>query len=247
MQKEKISVGYTNTSYKQGDLFIQEKTYNGMNHQLNLDELRNLDFVPELISHNHEQTVWKWIESKPLVLTDENIKKIAINFKKLHDSKCEFPKNNIAQRIKNYLKILSEKNINIKEVNDFYNKVNLVLSNMDKSTPLHNDIYQSNLIWGKDDKIYFVDWEYATMGDKHFDLAFFICAGHLDQRQEELLLKTYGNYSEEYLLQHKVVIFYLIILWVNAQKVKHFDDKPYIEKMLKVEEKFQQRKAQNFS
>ncbi|SYV92877.1 Uncharacterised protein, partial [Mycoplasmopsis synoviae] len=58
MQKEKISVGYTNTSYKQGDLFIQEKTYNGMNHQLNLDELRNLDFVPELISHNHEQTVW---------------------------------------------------------------------------------------------------------------------------------------------------------------------------------------------
>lgn len=177
----------------------------------------------------------------------KTLKKIAINFKKLHDSKCEFPKNNIAKRIKNYLKILSEKNINIKEVNDFYNKVNLVLSNMDKSTPLHNDIYQSNLIWGKDDKIYFVDWEYATMGDKHFDLAFFICAGHLDQRQEELLLKTYGNYSKEYLLQHKVVIFYLIILWVNAQKVKHFDDKPYIEKMLKAEEKFQQRKAQNFS
>lgn len=93
---------------------------------------------------------------------------------------------------------------------------------MDKSTPLHNDIYQSNLIWGKDDKIYFVDWEYATMGDKHFDLAFFICAGHLDQRQEELLLKTYGNYSEEYLLQHKVVIFLFNYIMSKCTKSKTF-------------------------
>lgn len=61
---------------------------------------------------------------------------------------------------------------------------------MDKSTPLHNDIYQSNLIWGKDDKIYFVDWEYATMGDKHFDLAFFYLCRTFRSKTRRIIIKN---------------------------------------------------------
>ncbi|AAZ43751.2 phosphotransferase [Mycoplasmopsis synoviae] len=244
--KEKIEVGYTNISYKKGDLFIQEKTYNGFNHRLDLSELKKLDFVPELISDSEKEVTWKWIETQQLELSDENIKKIAHNFKKLHNSGCNFPKNNLSERIKKYLKIINSKNIKIDEINNFYSKVNLILSNMKGNAPLHNDIYQSNLLWGVDDKMYFVDWEYASMGDKHFDLAYFICAGHLSPEREKLLLETYEDYQEEYILQHKIVVYYLIILWVNAQPIKHFDDKPYIQKMLKAEEFFQKRKKEKF-
>ncbi|MFL1038981.1 hypothetical protein [Mycoplasmopsis synoviae] len=47
-------------------------------------------------------------------------------------------------------------------------------------------------------------------------------------------------------MQHKIVVYFLIILWVNAQPIKHFDDKPYIQKMLKAEEFLQKRKKEKF-
>lgn len=47
------------------------------------------------------------------------------------------------------------------------------LKNSDLSTLIHNDLYFSNILLTDEEKVYFVDWEYASMGNKYFDLALF--------------------------------------------------------------------------
>jgi hypothetical protein len=53
--KIKIENGHTNISYKDGNVFLQEKIYNNFNHKINYEILEDFDFVPKLISQNEEE------------------------------------------------------------------------------------------------------------------------------------------------------------------------------------------------
>jgi thiamine kinase-like enzyme len=56
--------------------------------------------------------------------------------------------------------------------------------------PAHNDLLTANfLIDG--DKVQLIDWEYAGMGDRWFDLGNFAANNELDDEQEEQLLEAY--------------------------------------------------------
>ncbi|MBG0730497.1 phosphotransferase [Mycoplasma sp. 'Moose RK'] len=227
---KKILIGFTNESFRCGSNFIQNKNYNGMNHKIDYQILSNFKFVPKLISNSENKIIWEWIEGKPVELNTESLKNIANQLRKIHNSNLNFPPSNHASRIKKYLKILSEKGIKIEIINKFYSFINKVLKNMDKSTPLHNDLWLMNMV-EKDRKIYFLDWEYASKGDKYFDLAYFIESAKLNQEQEKNFLDFYGPVNYKYVLTHKILVLYLIILWVNVQETKHFDDKPYKDKL----------------
>jgi thiamine kinase-like enzyme len=56
--------------------------------------------------------------------------------------------------------------------------------------PCHNDLLNANFIRGPEG-IRIVDWEYAGMGDRFFDLANFSVNHELDDREEHLLLEAY--------------------------------------------------------
>ncbi len=56
--------------------------------------------------------------------------------------------------------------------------------------PCHNDLLAANFIWdGRCVRI--VDWEYAGMGDRFFDLANFAVNNELDERSRQRLLANY--------------------------------------------------------
>ena len=56
--------------------------------------------------------------------------------------------------------------------------------------PCHNDLLAANFIWdGK--RVRIVDWEYAGMGDRYFDLANFSINNELDHAQQTALLNAY--------------------------------------------------------
>lgn len=242
--KTKIEAGYTNQSYKVDDkVFMQEKKYNGFNHKINYELLSKLDFVPKLIENDQDIISWEWIDSKEIILDDKLLIQVAKNLKTLHDSKLEFPKNNLAARVKNYQKIIREKGLKIPVIDKYFRRINNILAKSLKNRPLHNDLFTFNFLIDKNDKLYFVDWEYATMGDKHFDLAYFICSAHLTKEQEEVFLNEYDSYWEEYLIQQKILVYYLVILWVNAQPVKYFDDAFYIEKLEETAKEFEYKKT----
>jgi thiamine kinase-like enzyme len=56
--------------------------------------------------------------------------------------------------------------------------------------PCHNDLLTANFI-AQDDRIWIVDWEYAGMGDRFFDLANLSVNNDFGERDDERLLEAY--------------------------------------------------------
>jgi thiamine kinase-like enzyme len=56
--------------------------------------------------------------------------------------------------------------------------------------PCHNDLLAGNFIRGAD-RLWIVDWEYAGMGDRYFDLANFAVNNELDSEEQASLLEAY--------------------------------------------------------
>lgn len=240
-----IKGGNTNKSFRNNNEFIQEKIYTGFNHKIDYKILRQFDFVPKLLQNDEKTLKYEWIETNELVLNKETLVQIAENFKTLHNSNVNFPKNNISQRVKGYLKILKDKNKTIKELDPYYKRILKILKNSNTNRPLHNDLYLGNILVDKNNKVYFIDWEYATMGDKHFDLAYFIAGTFLNEEQEQIFLDAYESYWEEYLIQQKILVYYLTILWNNVQEPKVFDDSGLFVKLKETVELFDEKKKNN--
>jgi thiamine kinase-like enzyme len=57
--------------------------------------------------------------------------------------------------------------------------------------PCHNDLLAANFIRGDADHVWIVDWEYAGLGDRYFDLANFAVNNELDASDERELLHHY--------------------------------------------------------
>jgi thiamine kinase-like enzyme len=71
------------------------------------------------------------------------------------------------------------------------NRIEAVLGGVEhEPVPCHNDLLAANFIWdGR--RVRIVDWEYAGMGDRWFDLANFAVNNELDDRAREGLLAAY--------------------------------------------------------
>jgi thiamine kinase-like enzyme len=59
-----------------------------------------------------------------------------------------------------------------------------------REVPCHNDLLNANFIRSPDG-IRIVDWEYAGMGDRFFDLANFSVNHELDEQRQRVLLEAY--------------------------------------------------------
>jgi thiamine kinase-like enzyme len=65
------------------------------------------------------------------------------------------------------------------------------------AVPCHNDLLNANFIFDGD-RLWIVDWEYAGMGDRFFDLANFSVNHELtDDENDELLQAYFGEVDEE--------------------------------------------------
>ncbi|QBF34958.1 hypothetical protein EG856_03525 [Mycoplasmopsis phocirhinis] len=233
--KIKIKKGHTNISYRYKDKFIQEKVYNGFNHKIDYTLLKKFDFVPELLCENKSEIMWKFIDGQQPSITLNNVELIAKQVKSIHESKLSFPPSNHAARVKFYRNELKRSQRKLKVLDEFYRPINKTLANMHKDTPLHNDLWPFNMI-EQDDKIFFIDWEYATLGDKHFELAYIIEASNMDKAVEHKFLQAYGDYNEIFLLRHKMLVNYLVILWVHTQTKPPFATELYEQRIYQYDE-----------
>lgn len=86
----------------------------------------------------------------------------------------------------------------------------------------------------KNNIVYITDWEYASMGDVHFDLAYFIESSNLTKDQEEVFFEAYGDdYEPKYLLIHRIIVNALIVLWINSHEINPFSDEIYNKRVEK--------------
>ncbi len=229
---KKIEIGHTNESYRDGDAFLQYKNKNGLNHLSDYKEISKLDFVPKLISDDDKVIKWDWIDGEHLSNPNsKQLKLLAKTLLKLHHSNIKLAKFNVKNRVVEYRKIMRQKGIKIDVIENLYRKINMILKNMDKSKPVHGDLYQTNMLLTKDEKLFFIDWEYSHMGDIHYELAYIIEAYQFNEEQEKIFLDEYDEYDPYILKKHKVLVNYLTVLWLYAQEKLPFSPEHLIKKL----------------
>lgn len=223
MKRTQIAQGHTNVSYRVGKHFVQEKVHNGLNHLSSYDGLAQFAFVPQLIANNDRESIWIWIDGQALVNpSDADLQQLAKILHQIHNSDLQLAPFLIKKRIVTYRKIYNAKRIRIPIMEAVYRKVNLILKHMDKSTPIHGDLWHQNLLKTASNQLYLIDWEYSHMGDRHFELAYIIEAYDMTPAQEAVFLEAYADYHPAFLAKHKLLVHYLTILWLYT-----FDHLPF--------------------
>ena len=89
--------------------------------------------------------------------------------------------------------------------------------------PCHNDLLTANFLLDADDRLWIVDWEYAGMGDRWFDLGNLAVNNELDEDGEERLLGAYlesavGDRHRARLLLARILSDYREAMWGVAQQ-----------------------------
>lgn len=82
--------------------------------------------------------------------------------------------------------------------------------------PCHNDLLNANFVHD-DERLWLVDWEYAGMGDPHFDLANFAVNHELDEAGERDLLAAYGGGDPDALVLMRFMSDFREAMWGVVQ------------------------------
>lgn len=221
LSSENYKVYYNNSNY-----FVKICTHNYLhtdrkNEFLIINKAEEINIAPNLyyFSTTTGNMVTSWINGTMPSLNDFSsvkfLSKLVDSLGSFHNLKCKKyfdPFNHIRERIN----ICKNLNLPIPEsidtLLDYLNTLEIKLS----KTPLiglcHNDLNASNIILNND-SLYFVDYEYSSMGDIFFDLA--TISWFLPEESRKTLLKLYfGEYTNEYYT--KLLDYLFVVKFYNA-------------------------------
>jgi thiamine kinase-like enzyme len=122
--------------------------------------------------------------------------RVAGALERLHSSGLELPTSfNAFEVVDDYARTASERGVkappSFAEARGHADKIRAALSGPEHApAPCHNDLLAANFIRGEG-LIWIVDWEYAGMGDRYFDLGNFSVNNELDDAGQEALLRAY--------------------------------------------------------
>lgn len=125
----------------------------------------------------------------------ENLKSVAKSLLALHDSGATLPKAFDSFRIvEEYAETAAERGVEVppdyEEAHGHSKAIEDALSGPEHvPVPCHNDLLAANFIRG--DRFWVVDWDYAGMGDRYFDLGNFSVNNELGPDQEAELVRDY--------------------------------------------------------
>ena len=159
-------------------------------------------------------------QSRPLVVADLNsssrLSQLVGSLKKLHQSDQVFQGMvDISKLLSRYYELMpkSKQRLFADTYKDVAKKVDVVLKQDEKNVPSHNDLILGNLLLDRQsdpERIWIIDWEYATMATPYWDLATLCNEGKFTVFQAENLLSLY--HDKEQSLEIKVLNDYRDIL-----------------------------------
>jgi len=128
----------------------------------------------------------------------ETLAEVARDLRKFHDSGTELPTGFDSFRlVEEYAESGrahgSEPPEGYDDALDAAHRIEKALREQDdhQPVPAHNDLLTANFLRDGGHHIQLIDWEYAGMGDRWFDLGNFAVNNDLDDSQEEQLLEAY--------------------------------------------------------
>ena len=213
-------------SYKNNNYFVKICTHNYLhtdrkNELSIITKAEEINITPHLYYFSTEtgNMVSNWIHGAMPSLTDFSSTKflyrLSSSLKSLHNLKCEKyfnPFDHIRKRV------------NICKKSNLYlpNSIDMLLNHLTRleiklnKNPLiglcHNDLNASNIILSNDN-LYFVDFEYSSMGDIFFDLAT-ISWFFTEDSRKQLLSLYFGEFKNEY--YQKLLDYLFIVKFYNA-------------------------------
>jgi len=180
------------------------------------------------------------LKNNPGVITQEFLKKIASQLRTIHSVPISnsWPSINYADLIEHYWQQITPKQnkINVELAQDLQNvraQLDLTLQCEEYSPCLcHMDPNPSNWILDNE-KLHLIDWEYAAVGNKAWDLAVFADTCNLTPEQIEFFLKFYQGISTEQFNLASKQMQYLSLLWFYVQN--HLTDAALLNKLIKLQ------------
>lgn len=213
-------------SYKNNNYFVKICTHNYLhtdrkNELSIITKAEEINITPHLYYFSTEtgNMVSNWIHGAMPSLTDFSSTKflyrLSSSLKSLHNLKCEKyfnPFDHIRKRV------------NICKKSNLYlpNSIDMLLNHLTRleiklnKNPLiglcHNDLNASNILLSNNN-LYFVDFEYSSMGDIFFDLAT-ISWFFTEDSRKSLIESYFGEFNDEY--YKKLLDYLFVVKFYNA-------------------------------
>mgnify|MGYP001233538474 FL=1 len=221
LSSENYKVSYNNNDYFVKICIADYLHTDRINELSILNKVSKINLAPNIyyFSNKSGNMITSWIDGSMPSLDDFNssnfLNMLSNSLKSLHNLKCEKqfnPFNDIRKRIEicKDLNLPLPKSINI--LLEFLTYLEYKLNKNPLIGLCHNDLNASNIILTSN-KLYFVDYEYSSMGDIFFDLA--TISWFFSEKSRKDLLKFYfGEYNpKDY---EKLLDFIFIVKFYNA-------------------------------
>lgn len=221
LSSENYKVSYNNNDYFVKICIADYLHTDRVNELSILNKVSKINLAPNIyyFSNKSGNMITSWIDGSMPSLDDFNssnfLNMLSNSLKSLHNLKCEKqfnPFNDIRKRIEicKDLNLPLPKSINI--LLEFLTYIEYKLNKSPLIGLCHNDLNASNIILTSN-KLYFVDYEYSSMGDIFFDLA--TISWFFSEKSRKDLLKFYfGKYNpKDY---EKLLDFIFIVKFYNA-------------------------------
>ena len=208
-------------SYKNNNYFVKICTHNYLhtdrkNELSIITKAEEINITPHLYYFSTEtgNMVSNWIHGAMPSLTDFSSTKflyrLSSSLKSLHNLKCEKYFNPF-DHIRKIVNICKKSNLYLP------NSIDMLLNHLTRleiklnKNPLiglcHNDLNVSNILLSNNN-LYFVDFEYSSMGDIFFDLAT-ISWFFTEDSRKSLIESYFGEFNDEY---YKRLLDYLFVV-----------------------------------
>jgi thiamine kinase-like enzyme len=166
----------------------------------------DLEIGPEVVAFLEPEgyLVTRFVEGSPLPVEDvrlpETLRGVAGTLRRLHDGPSFPSRFDPFRVVEAYLATAASRGVATPRE---YRRAKQTADEIERAhgpqrgRPCHNDLLNANFI-AQDGAVRIVDWEYAGMGDRFFDLANFSVNHELsDEQNEELLTAYFGELAEE--------------------------------------------------
>ncbi len=231
---EYIPLGLTNDNYKvvtnSFNKYIvripkkgNEKIFKYSNEELVISALKNKDIDVQTLYYDNKSgiKITKYIENSKVfnessLAIEKKISMVAEKLREIHKTSINSLKFNALEKLNVFkgksLSLFPFEGTIIKNIENQYLKNNLVLC--------HNDLVNGNLLFDNK-RLYIIDYEYAGMNNKMFDLASFLSENDITDEKTILdFLKYYylDKYSDDIFEDLKIWYIFNDILWTYWAK-----------------------------
>jgi len=151
------------------------------------------------------------ITVEPLVFDEENGFMVFSFLEGVHETKLN---ENELKRLAQTLRKLHSINIYEKPI-ELQTDTSIIDNYIKEYVLCHNDLNPQNIFFSNND-IKFIDWEYAGVNDRYFDLACVCVEFGLDEQMERVFLRDYfedEDFSSEKLEAYKIIYKTLCSEW----------------------------------